>query len=686
MASTKKNVVQVLSEPHPVFHDKKFPLSKHMYAYWHRFSLSRQFNINSARSRLDYVTYYIWDMIAFRDVSLQLDVPSLIADLNAPVMAWGYLTTFWHSVWIKHFRGRFDIYDESGYHAYLAHVATEEVPHRLIPQVLFPASLLAVINMPQPGIAAPSISRAFFHRWHGASIYRECYDIAKNSADRDLFMIDQIIHVVGEPGREFLLSAEEERYWSGSPISGYPTLSRMVLLLARISSRFGRRLSSGILTSEMVDEIQNWWKKDVAADMPSVLRFAPMLTPQAINLSDHALYSMGRARRRVTPQKPDVTNGKIEVLLIGALGAASGLGAGMRRVVGALDKAGVDYRIFPFFYDMPSAIQYSDLGDRLYRGEMPERIIWQYNGEYIFDVMTLLPDFSNCSYNVGYFFWETAALPEAHKVALELVDEVWVPSEFCRKTYEGHGVPVVAVGSSVELPKIDRFLSRSELGLDEDVFIVAFSYDSHSVIHRKNPAAVVQAFKRAFPKGTEKARLVLKTQNMGTAHWNGVRGRGEELLELVSSDPRIIFFDKTMTLQELYSVKKACDVYVSLHRSEGYGYGPAEAMALGKPVIMTRYSSTGEFESGENCIMIDGPLIHVENDEYLYQVPEMVWADPDIDQAARAIRLLYDDPNYARKLGGKAAETINREHSVDVMAARVRKRLEELEIVKQEIV
>jgi hypothetical protein len=101
-------------------------------------------------------------------------------------------------------------------------------------------------------------------------------------------------------------------------------------------------------------------------------------------------------------------------------------------------------------------------------------------------------------------------------------------------------------------------------------------------------------------------------------------------------------------------------------------------MALGKPVIMTRYSATGEFASGENCILIDGPLLHVEEDEYLYRVPEMVWADPEAEEAARELRSLFDDPARAEAMGVLAAETINRQHGVDAMAGRVHGRLLEL--------
>ena len=39
----------------------------------------------------------------------------------------------------------------------------------------------------------------------------------------------------------------------------------------------------------------------------------------------------------------------------------------------------------------------------------------------------------------------------------------------------------------------------------------------------------------------------------------------------------------------------ATDAFVSLHRSEGFGFGLAEAMLLGKPAIGTDYSGNADF-------------------------------------------------------------------------------------------
>ena len=55
----------------------------------------------------------------------------------------------------------------------------------------------------------------------------------------------------------------------------------------------------------------------------------------------------------------------------------------------------------------------------------------------------------------------------------------------------------------------------------------------------------------------------------------------------------------------------SCDCYVSLHRSEGFGLTPAEAMYLGKPVIATAYGGVMEFMTPENAYLVDHTMTRV---------------------------------------------------------------------------
>jgi glycosyltransferase involved in cell wall biosynthesis len=111
------------------------------------------------------------------------------------------------------------------------------------------------------------------------------------------------------------------------------------------------------------------------------------------------------------------------------------------------------------------------------------------------------------------------------------------------------------------------------------------------------------------------------------------------------------------------------DCFVSLHRSEGFGRGPAEAMLLGKPVITTDYSGTRDFATAETALLVGGELVPVGRDEYP-GAEGQVWAEPDTDEAAAAMRRIAGDRALAERLGRAGRATIRELYDPHVVGAR----------------
>ncbi len=93
----------------------------------------------------------------------------------------------------------------------------------------------------------------------------------------------------------------------------------------------------------------------------------------------------------------------------------------------------------------------------------------------------------------------------------------------------------------------------------------------------------------------------------------------------------------------------ATDALVSLHRSEGLGLHLAEAMWLGTPVVATRYSGNLDLMDDECSILIDAELVPVTRGQGVYPATAR-WAEPDLDQAAAAMRRLVGDPAFHERL------------------------------------
>jgi glycosyltransferase involved in cell wall biosynthesis len=115
---------------------------------------------------------------------------------------------------------------------------------------------------------------------------------------------------------------------------------------------------------------------------------------------------------------------------------------------------------------------------------------------------------------------------------------------------------------------------------------------------------------------------------------------------------------------------------ISLHRAEGFGFTPAVAMALGKPVIATRYSGNLDYMTDENSFLVDAPLTSIGPDGAPYPADGQ-WADPDLDLAARLMREVFEDRTGARARGDQAARDMAERHSPAVAGGLMRALLAE---------
>lgn len=204
----------------------------------------------------------------------------------------------------------------------------------------------------------------------------------------------------------------------------------------------------------------------------------------------------------------------------------------------------------------------------------------------------------------------------------------------------------------------DKSTTRARYGIGADDFVAFFNFDLGSFF-RKNPIWAMRAFAKAL--GTEpKARLVFKL-NLAKDFPERIDWLKTEASALGISD-KFILVTGYIPRKDVYGLTNACDVYISLHRAEGFGIGVAEAMQLGKPVIATDYSSTTEFCNPDIAIPIPYRLVPIQNGEYFTAM--QTWADADVDAAAAALRKCHDDVAFRTEIGRKGKAFIEEHFSV----------------------
>jgi glycosyltransferase involved in cell wall biosynthesis len=278
------------------------------------------------------------------------------------------------------------------------------------------------------------------------------------------------------------------------------------------------------------------------------------------------------------------------------------------------------------------------------------------------------PELRNGRYSIGVWFWEVEDFPRQFHGAFNYVDEIWVASDFMRDAFlKVSPKPVFKFRLPVLTPQVDPVLSRPDLGLPDN-FVFLFSFDFLSVLERKNPLGLIQAFLTAFPD-EEGASLVIKTIN-GDKRILEM----EKLRRASRGRSDIILLDGYLSSIENNTLTALSDCYVSLHRSEGFGLTIAEAMALARPVIATGYSGNLEFMTAENSYLCPARRSKVGPEREPYPA-DTFWSEPDLDAAAKLLRQVFEHREDAARLARRGAEDIRSLHSPAACVSIIRDRL-----------
>jgi glycosyltransferase involved in cell wall biosynthesis len=273
-------------------------------------------------------------------------------------------------------------------------------------------------------------------------------------------------------------------------------------------------------------------------------------------------------------------------------------------------------------------------------------------------------------YNIGSWWWEVEELPLDWKKEFYRFDELWVGTRFIQQNLEAVSPIPVYVMPPYVVP-FSAQPNRSSFNLIDDEFVFLFAFDYFSCFERKNPIGLVRAFKRAFVN-KEKVKLFIKTTNA-----EKFKEKAEALKIEVAEDPRIILLDQYFSKAQLSSLLSSSDAYISLHRTEGFGLPIAEAMLLGKPVIVTGWSGNLDFTNEDNSLLVSYEFTTNKEDYGPYKIG-MRWAEPDFEHAAKLMQRLYEDRAQAKLLGERGAATIKQLYGLESVAQTMEARLKKI--------
>jgi len=335
--------------------------------------------------------------------------------------------------------------------------------------------------------------------------------------------------------------------------------------------------------------------------------------------------------------------------IVGLFRVASGVGSGARLLYRAMRESGFS----------PAAIDLTDLlapnaarVDWAFEHDQAEDdgqgpLIFHLNApELPFALTGLGGSVLRNRLRIAYWAWELEHLPGEWHPWMDYVHEIWTPSVFTAQSVERAGarIPVRPVGYALnpadQREDEDCPLIRAIAPNNEAVVLHAF--DVRSSMDRKNPLAAIRIFKSAFD-GRDDAALLLKV--------SGLDRRGEDRRRLeaaIDGDRRIHMATQTLSDREMKCLIGRSDVYLSPHRSEGYGLMLAKFLIAGSDVVATNWSGNTDFSDLPGHHDIEFELVPVEDRSGIYRKRGNRWAEPDCNQAAQQLRAVLDAKSQAR--------------------------------------
>lgn len=219
----------------------------------------------------------------------------------------------------------------------------------------------------------------------------------------------------------------------------------------------------------------------------------------------------------------------------------------------------------------------------------------------------------------AYWAWEKETLPAWWPPLFDTAHQIETPSEFGASVFRKHASLPVLNHPHVLPPARKVKTEFASNGIVSCLYVC----DLAASFERKNPLGVLETFQRAFPPG--KGHLTFKISKAR----GSLSPQAESFLEKCAACPDVSVISENLSQDEMRQLYQENDIYLSLHRSEGFGLTIAEALALGLDVVATAH--------GGNCEFMKTPRSHLVP---LLPGGDADWPEPDLDVAARILREL----------------------------------------------
>ncbi len=248
--------------------------------------------------------------------------------------------------------------------------------------------------------------------------------------------------------------------------------------------------------------------------------------------------------------------------------------------------------------------------------------------------------------------WEFSKLDDRIVPIFEKADEVWTPSNFSRNAFISSGIEsdkIQVMPNGINPQLFKPFGNKYPLKTKKKFKFLFVG----GTIYRKGIDILIRAYTKTFTNNDEVC-LVIKDM-LGSTLYKGLTI--EDKIKLLQNDPtapEIEYLNNEMSENEIASLYRACDMFVSTYRGEGFSLPTLEAMASGLPVIVTRGGSTDDFTTEENAWYINSEPILVNTADIKIKSNDMCLLEPNFDEVVETLQYVvrHSTINFSQGLIG----------------------------------
>lgn len=355
-----------------------------------------------------------------------------------------------------------------------------------------------------------------------------------------------------------------------------------------------------------------------------------------------ALLGARRVNRALRSPEPELRPGPL--IVSGLLAESKGISRAAHLTITGLQRAG----LHPIAHDLRPVLS---LGG----GKAPGAAFSRPGGVWLLHInapeairamAALSPGVWRGRYRIGYWAYELNRVPYDWVNASRAFHEIWAPSQFVADSLIASGItrPIRVMPHPVGM-EIEEGV---ELSPQSGAFAVIAMGDYTSSAERKNLRGAIEIYLRAFPQEAPSQRLLIKTHSSAFSPQ-----AAQAIVKMIGTRQDITIVDRAMSHADVVKLIASCHLLLSPHRAEGFGLPLAEAFMTGVPALATGWSGNLEFMSDLRELLIGHSMTPVDDPYRVYKTPDLLWAEPDLEDAASKLRVLAAAPELRRALAAR---------------------------------